>query len=183
MIIDVLNKRPLKLSAGISLALLVSACFSDSEKPAAKKSNGTETVQAPRVDTPSKIKKKAHATLMLGGTDYSFDWVMCAPGPQGSVMVIASDTAKRPEFPMVRASVFPDQPPESVANTMSADFSNAQPRILWLRDQGVIQKTENGVVASGALKGSEMVVQANGNTKPKSLDKNVQQSFHFKADC
>lgn len=169
----------------LSVALIgafLTAC-SDEPVAQAQAATPTSTAQTAKAATLTDTRRGSSATLTLGETDYGFDFVMCAPGAGGTTMVIASDNAKRPEYPMVRASVFPDQPPESVANTMSVDFSNATPRVLWLLDTGLIQKTDDGLAASGDLKGSEMVRQAGGNQKPVPLATNGHKSFRFDVRC
>ncbi|MEM7433461.1 MAG: hypothetical protein AAF351_16170, partial [Pseudomonadota bacterium] len=94
---------------------------------------------------PAAKTTQPRAMLTLDGQSYDFDFVMCAPGAGGTTMLVASDKANRPEYPTVRTSVFPNQPPDSNMHTMSADFQNAQPRTLWLLDGGLVEKTDKKI--------------------------------------
>lgn len=132
---------------------------------------------------PKANKQRRAATLAFDGKEYQFDFVMCAPGSQGTTMIVASDKANRSNYPMVRASIFPDQPPESVANTISLDFQNAEPRVLWLRHEARIEKTDFGLVANGKLHGQEMTIQPNGLQKPVPLTTDSIKSFSLDVKC
>ncbi|MEO0576577.1 MAG: hypothetical protein AAF004_14025 [Pseudomonadota bacterium] len=132
---------------------------------------------------PKASKPRRAASLTFDGKQYQFDFVMCAPGSLGTTMVVGSDKANRASYPMVRASVFPDQPPESVANTISLDFQNATPRVLWLRHEANIQKTNGGLVADGTLHGQEMTLQPNGLQKPVPLATDAIKSFALDVTC
>ncbi|MEM7433215.1 MAG: hypothetical protein AAF351_14940 [Pseudomonadota bacterium] len=132
---------------------------------------------------PAAKTTEPRATLTLDGQSYDFDFVMCAPGAGGTTMLVASDKANRPEYPTVRTSVFPNQPPDSNMHTLSADFQNAQPRTLWLLDGGQVEKTDKNITASGHLQGSQMVPQPDGINKPVVISENGRKTFELDASC
>ncbi len=154
------------------------ACDSADSKPQSETTRTSSNQAQPKATKPRRA-----ATLAFDGKQYQFDFVMCAPGSQGTTMVVASDQANRASYPMVRASIFPEQPPESVANTISLDFQNAKPRVLWLRHEAKIEKTDVGLLANGTLHGQEMTNQPNGLRKSVPLATDSIKSFALDVTC
>lgn len=141
------------------------------------------SLRTPVKDNSSADKSAPKASLTLGANTYEFDFVACIPSPGGGSSVVASDKAKRTNYPLVRASVFSDPAAASVANTLSADFTFTHPRVLWLLAEGELQKTDQRIIAAGYLKGQNMVDLPNGNQRSESLAGEDRQAFEFAATC